>query len=114
VALVGDQPGRVAARGDHRAAGKIEWETGGKDLAFFHLCNAFQSFVRGQQIKPAELSVGAPIAPGGSGWAALPARVLGHGQSTLTSFCRLRRPGGSCSPFARTRRPQFVKETSPT
>jgi hypothetical protein len=35
-------------------------------------------------------------------------------QSTLTSFCRARRPGGICSPLARTRRPQLVNDTSPT
>jgi hypothetical protein len=36
------------------------------------------------------------------------------GQLTFTSFCRLRRPDGKGSPLARTRRPQLVKETSPT
>ena len=35
-------------------------------------------------------------------------------QLTLTSFCRLLRPGGNCSPLARTRRPQLVNDTSPT
>ena len=42
--------------------------------------------------------------------------VRGNGshQLTLTSFCRLRRPGGISSPLARTRRPQLVKLTSPT
>jgi hypothetical protein len=54
-----------------------------------------------------------PPAPGdldyGGRQSELPAR-----QSTLTSFCNARNPTGSGSPLARTRRPQLVKDTSPT
>ena len=64
--------------------------------------------------KLSELIIGAPIAPGRPRRTAFPARIVGHGQSTLTSFCRLRRLGGSGSPLALTRRPQLVNETSPT
>ena len=113
VAHIGEEPRRMAAWIDDIAARIIEGQAEAEGLAFLDLGNALEHLLRGQQVEPAQLILGAPIAPGRAGRTTFPARVVGH-QATLTSFCRLLRPGGIGSPRARTRRPQLVNETSPT
>ena len=114
ITLVGNQPGRVTARVDDSATRIVERQTQTKGLPLFHLGDAVENLLRGEQIEPAELVVGAPIAPGRAWWPPFPAWVLRHLHATLTNFCKLLRPGGSSSPLARTRRPQLVNDTSPT
>ena len=78
VALVGDEPRRVAARVDDGAAGIVERQLQAEGPALLDLGDAFETLSGGQQVEPAELIVRAPIAPGRAGRAALPARIFGH------------------------------------
>src|SRR6185436_2553768 len=63
-----------------------------ENLALPHLGDAFQHLVRGQQIEPSQLVVGSPIAPGRTGGAAFPARVVGHGKSVPSGRSGSERP----------------------
>src|SRR5579884_2882415 len=101
VALVGDQPWRVAARVDDGAAGVVERQAEAEGAALPHLGDALQHLVRGQQVEPAELVVGAPVAPGRAGRAALPARMVGHVSAPLPGFQTL--PPSTGWPSARQR-----------
>ena len=84
VTLVGNQARRMAARVDDSAARIIERQAEAEGPAFLHLGHSLQDLVRGQQIEPAELIVGAPIAPGRARRATLPARIVGHRFSFFT------------------------------
>jgi hypothetical protein len=85
VALVSGQNRRVAARVDDRAARIVERDRQAEGFPFLDLGNRLQHLVRGQQIEPAELIVGTPIAPGRADRAVFPAWVVGHGNLPIAS-----------------------------
>ena len=78
LALVGDEPRRMAPRVDDGAAGIVERQAEAEGLAFLNLGDAFLDLVGGQQVEPAQLIVRTPIAPGRACRAAFPTRVIGH------------------------------------
>jgi hypothetical protein len=69
---------RVTARVDDVAAGVVQRQRQAEIFPDFDLRDALQNLLRGYQIEPTKLIVGAEIAPGGTLRTANPARIVGH------------------------------------
>ena len=93
---------RVAARRENGASGIVQRQRQTERLSHFHLGDALEDFLRGEQVQPAAFIIGAVIAPGRAGRAIGPTRIV----------CHCRRP--SCLVTGNVRRTRIPVEGCPT